>query len=139
MIYEEKIKKQNAWEEAVNVARFQGAARRVSARAGRRIRPQVRDVLKKIPKKRGYRFTSFRVRPDVVNVEVLERVFSAGETISPLTLTEKNVLAKKSGVYPSVKILGNGAVTKKFKVEGCEVSASAKVKLEKAGGIIQSM
>ncbi len=106
------------------------------ARAGRRIRPQLRDVLKKIPKKRGYRFTAFRARPAAVNVEVIERVFEKGEIISPQTLREKNVLTKKSG-HIKVKILGVGTLTKSVTVEGCEVSASAKEKIEKAGGSIK--
>ena len=107
------------------------------ARAGRRIRPQLRDVLMKIPKKRGYRFTAFRARPAVVNVSALERVFQNGEIVSPKTLVEKRVLAKKSGAYPSVKILGTGELTKSITVEGCEVSASAKAKIEKAGGNVK--
>ena len=107
------------------------------ARAGHRIRPQLRDVLKKIPKKRGYRFTSFRLRPLVVNVNTLERAYAAGETVSPQTLVEKGVLSKKSGAYPVVKILGKGTITKKVMVEGCEVSASAKAMIETAGGEIK--
>lgn len=108
------------------------------ARAGRRIRPQLRDVLKKIPKKRGYRFTAFRARPLVVNVEAIERLFEKGEIVSPQTLREKNILTKKSG-SAHVKILGTGTLTKNVTVEGCEVSATAKEKIEKAGGKISSL
>ena len=107
------------------------------ARAGRKIRPQSRDTLKKIPKKRGYRFTAFRARPSVVNVKTLERVFQQGEIVSPQTLVEKEILSKKGGMFPKVKILGQGSITKKLTIEGCEVSASAKDMIEKAGGSIK--
>lgn len=107
------------------------------ARAGRRIRPQSRDTLQKIPKKRGYRFTAFRARPSVVNIKTLERVFQQGEIVSPRTLVEKDVLSKKGGAYPTVKILGVGTVTKKLTIERCEISASAKEMIEKAGGAVK--
>jgi large subunit ribosomal protein L15 len=38
---------------------------------------------------------------------------------------------------PAVKILGNGDLTKKLIVEDCQVSASAKSKIEAAGGSVK--
>lgn len=108
------------------------------ARAGRRIRPQLRDILKKIPKRRGYRFTAFRKKPFVINLTILENRFSSGEIISPAMLQEKHIIKKRGAVVPPVKILGNGEVTKKLTVEGCEVSKSAKEKIEKMGGIVKT-
>lgn len=107
------------------------------ARAGRRIRPQLRDILKKIPKKRGYRFGSFRTKPHVVNVSVLDKMFQRGETVSPRTLVEKSVISKQGGAYPAVKILATGVITKSVTIEGCDVSASAREKIEKVGGTIK--
>ena len=104
------------------------------ARAGRRVRPQSRDVLMKIPKRRGYRFTAFRVRPHGINVALIERVFKNGETVSPRTLAEKGILSKKRALLPKVKILAMGTITKNIIVEGCDVSMSAKEKIENAGG-----
>ena len=106
------------------------------ARAGRRIRPQLRDILKKIPKKRGYRFRSFRTRPQIVSLILLERYFTAGDTVSPQTLAEKGVLTG-GGNNLSVKILGQGKITKKLIVEKCETSTSAREKIEKAGGTVR--
>ena len=40
------------------------------------------------------------------------------------------------GTYDAVKVLGNGDITKKLTVEDCKVSATAKEKIEKAGGSI---
>jgi large subunit ribosomal protein L15 len=107
------------------------------ARSGRRIRPQLRDILKKIPKKRGYRFTSFRTRPFGINLSSLEKTFNAGDAISPAALVKKGLVRKQGKKNPPVKILGTGEITKKFTVEGCAVSASAKEKLERAGGIVK--
>ncbi|TSC80817.1 MAG: large subunit ribosomal protein L15 [Parcubacteria group bacterium Gr01-1014_29] len=104
------------------------------ARAGRRIRPQLRDILKKIPKKRGYRFTSFRARPIGVNLSILNEKFESGGVVSPQTLVEGGMVSRKGGAYPSVKILGTGIISKKLTIEGCQISASAKEKIEKAGG-----
>jgi ribosomal protein L15 len=36
-----------------------------------------------------------------------------------------------------VKILGQGEITKKLIIEGCQVSKKVKEKIEKAGGIIR--
>ncbi len=38
---------------------------------------------------------------------------------------------------PKIKILGRGKLTKKLIIEGCEMSKSAKEKIEKAGGTIK--
>ena len=106
------------------------------ARAGHRIRPDVREKLKKLPKLRGYAFGSFGVRAKVVNLDVLESAFAAGDTISPATLRERGVVRARKGASLAVKILGTGELTKKLSVTGCSVSASAKAKIEKAGGVI---
>jgi large subunit ribosomal protein L15 len=41
------------------------------------------------------------------------------------------------GVMPSVKILGNGDITIKVEISGCEVSKIAREKIEKAGGTVK--
>ena len=41
------------------------------------------------------------------------------------------------GKTPKVKILGNGKIAKKIIVEGCDISASAKEAIEKAGGSVR--
>lgn len=106
------------------------------ARAGHKIRPALRDEIKKIPKLRGYKFQSFTDKPRPVNLEVLEKIFSNDEVITPKSLAVKKVIRKESGRLPKVKILGNGVLTKKVRISGCEVSASAKIKIEKVGGQI---
>jgi large subunit ribosomal protein L15 len=72
----------------------------------------------------------------VVNVATLEKMFAAGDTINPTVLIERGVLQVRKGTTPVVKVLGDGAITKKLIIAGCVVSASAKEKIEKAGGSI---
>jgi large subunit ribosomal protein L15 len=111
-----------------------------TARAGGRPRPEMRDIIKRIPKLRGHgknrarTVNNERVLPTVVNLSVLEAAFVAGDTVSPQTLHAKNLVKLEKGKMPQVKILGTGEVTKKLTISGCTFSASAKTKIEKVGG-----
>lgn len=106
------------------------------ARAGHRIRPDIRERLKKLPKLRGYRFASIQEKPAVINVAALESAFASGESVTPTTLRERGMVRARKGALPVVKILGEGELTKKLAVADCTVSASAKAKIEKAGGSV---
>ncbi len=108
-----------------------------SARAGRNFHPIIREVLKRYPKLRGYKNNPVGIKPAVVNVKILETAFAAEEKVSPRILVEKKLVARVSGKYPQVKILGAGEISKKLTIESCQVSASAKEKIEKAGGTIK--
>ncbi len=94
------------------------------SRAGAKIRPAMRDIIKKIPKKRGYRFKSIREKPEVINLQDLEKHFKEGEIVSPETLLNKGLIAKVKGRMPEVKILGKGKLSKKLEVENCLMSKS---------------
>ncbi len=107
------------------------------ARAGRKLHPEIRDMIKKIPKLRGYRFGTVEPKAFPLNLYMIERTYSAGETVSPQTLVLKKVMTKSGGKFPEVKVLGSGSLTKKIIVAGCEVSASAREKIEKVGGEIK--
>ena len=65
-----------------------------------------------------------------VNVETLD-AFEDGATVSPVELIEYGILKK---VEDGVKILGKGEITKKLTVQANAFSASAKEKIEAAGG-----
>ena len=106
------------------------------ARAGHRLRPEMRDIIKKYPKLRGYKFKAFHAESAPVNLGVLEVAFSSGDAVNPETLYGKKLIKKEGGRMPKVKILGTGALTKKLTVSNCAVSASAKAAIEKAGGSI---
>ena len=107
-----------------------------NARAGHKKRPDVREKLKKLPKLRGYAFNSIELKPAVINLSVLESMFATGDVINPVTLRERGAVRGRKGVARAVKILGDGELTKKLVITGCTVSASAKTKIEKAGGTV---
>jgi len=96
------------------------------ARAGAKIRPVLRDFIKKIPKKRGYRFKGRKKeKPQIVNLKDLEKHFKEGGVVNPETLLKKGLVSKiKGDKIPKVKILGQGTVTKRLKIENCSVSKS---------------
>ena len=107
------------------------------ARAGHKIRPHIRDIIKKYPKLRGRGKNinkAFVTRPEVINVSVLDKKFLAGESVSPSVLLAKGLITRTKGVVPHVKILAGGEISKKLEIFDCEVSATAKAKIEKAGG-----
>ena len=101
------------------------------ARAGHRIRPEIRDQIKKLPKLRGYRFNSIQATKAVVNFKDLNEVFADGDTVSPTTLLEKNLIKRQGGVLPVVKILATGELTKKLTFENVEFSEAAQNKAGK--------
>lgn len=107
------------------------------SRTGHAIRPALRDFLKKIPKLRGVKNISAAGKPEVVSLEKLEKHFSDGDKITPQSLLEKGIIKQVKGGSPSVKLLGDGNLTKKILVENCRISKSAKDKIEKAGGTIK--
>ena len=110
-----------------------------NARAGHKKRPDVREKIKKLPKLRGRGIAglhSIQAKPLVVNMSALERAFGAGDTITPKILLDRGLIRARKGATLTVKLLGDGDLTKKFTISGCVVSGSAKETIEKAGGTI---
>ena len=89
-------------------------------------------LYRRLPK-RG--FTNYCKRTQLeVNVGDLERLCEKGQEISLETLAKDKLF---KGRYDRLAILGQGEVKKSFKVKAQRVSASAKEKIEKAGGTIE--
>jgi large subunit ribosomal protein L15 len=113
-----------------------------TARAGGRPRPEMRDIIKRLPKLRGFGKNRARTVNNeralfaIINLKAIDSMFEAGDTVSPQTLIGKGLLSTKKGKVPQVKILGTGEITKKITLSGCVSSASVKVKVEKAGGTV---
>jgi len=113
-----------------------------TARAGNSTRPEMREIIKKLPKLRGHGINrsstvnAERVLAVPVNLSKLETAFEAGATVSPKTLVVAGLVAVSRKRLPVVKILATGEVTKKLTIEGCAVSVAAKAKIEKAGGSV---
>ena len=114
-----------------------------NARAGHRVRPEIRDMLKKLPKRRGYgknrarTVDSSTVKPRAVNLKAIEGPYGAGEKVTPQTLFEKGLVSRSAGRLPHIKILGDGEFSKRVTISGCTVSGTARAAIEKVGGTIE--
>lgn len=112
------------------------------ARAGHSLRPEIRDLIKKIPKKRGHgrnrsrTFNPDRVKPFAVTLSALSHSFESGAEVTPQSLLENKLVRVKGNTLPPVKILGTGEVDKPLTVKDCVLTESARAKIEKAGGKI---
>lgn len=113
-----------------------------NARAGRKKRPEWRDIIKKLPLRRGFGKNRARtvnaLRPQATTITLtkLSAVFSAGAEVNAKTLSEHGIVNVRGKRLPFVKIVGSGEITKALKLSGIPVSASAKAAIEKAGGSI---
>jgi large subunit ribosomal protein L15 len=108
-----------------------------ASRAGRKMVPIIRELIKRYPKLKGYRSFAIENYFAVVNLVTLEKISKDGETINPENLIKKGIISKIKGRTPKVKILGTGKLTKKLVVENCKTSKTAKEAIEKAGGSIK--
>ena len=111
-----------------------------TARAGHHIRPEVRDLIKKLPKRRGHgknrgrTVRTNRIAVSAVNLGALELNYKAGETVSPASLLARGLVRRAKGRAPMVKILGTGTLTKALVIKNCDLSEAASAAITKAGG-----
>ncbi|MFZ2205590.1 MAG: uL15 family ribosomal protein [Minisyncoccia bacterium] len=106
-----------------------------TARAGNKRRPELRDIIKKLPKMRGYQFNSFQVKPVTVSLDRVAAFYPKGGAVNPVSLLELNVIKRKKGVIPMIKILnGKEDFNIKIQVSNCLVSSTANENITKAGG-----
>ena len=87
----------------------------------------------RLPKLPGFKNHN-RVEYAPVNVSRLELLYNDGETVDAESLLAKGVIKHD---YVPVKVLGDGEITKKPTVKVDKVSASAKAKIEAAGGKVE--
>jgi large subunit ribosomal protein L15 len=106
------------------------------SRAGAKIRPAWRDLIKQIPKKRGYNFKSGADRHLVINLGILNKAYKEGEIVSSDSLLKKELISRIKGVLPEIKILGDGEISKKLSFKGLAISRSARKKIINTGGTI---
>ncbi|HEY4487791.1 MAG TPA: 50S ribosomal protein L15 [Candidatus Paceibacterota bacterium] len=111
-----------------------------TARSGHKIRPALRDIIKKLPKRRGYgknRSRTVNTRTPAataVSINRLNQLFENGAEISPAVLKENGIISARGG--NTVKIVGGTEAPKKFMIKQCRISGSARVAVEKAGGSV---
>ena len=103
------------------------------SRAGYKIRPGFEGgqlpLIKRLPRKRGF-VNIFRIEYSIVNIEKLN-IFESGSEVTPEKLAAAGVI--KSLRHP-IKILAEGELTHPLMVKANKFSASAKAKIEAAGG-----
>lgn len=101
------------------------------SRAGKKIRPAIRDYIIKIPKQKGLKFNPLSDKPAVVNIAKLDEFFANNDVVSPKTLAEKGLIKRVKGRLPKVKILGTGDLKAKLIFKNCLFSKTVSSKLEK--------
>jgi large subunit ribosomal protein L15 len=89
-------------------------------------------LIRKMPK-RGFSNEAFRTRYAIVNLTDIDARFEAGATVDEVSLRTAGLVR---GQHDGIKVLANGELTKKFSVTAEKVSASARQKIEKAGGTV---
>lgn len=109
------------------------------ARAGHRMRPELRDIIRKLPKLRGEGIKSSAsrrtvIKPTLVSLAALNKAFPQGATITGVMLLAQGLIKRRGGAVPAVKILADGEVSVALLVSGCQVSAAARAKIVAAGG-----
>ncbi len=104
-----------------------------NARSGGGVRPGFEGgqlpLYRKLPK-RGFNNSKFATKYATVNVSALN-CFENGDTVTLAVLLEKKMIRR---AFDGLKVLGNGELEKKLNVEAAVFSASAKEKIEAAGG-----
>jgi large subunit ribosomal protein L15 len=103
---------------------FEGGQNPIYMRLGKLRGPYSKDAMPMGP---------HRTSTVPVNVAALEERFDAGAEVTPESLVEKGVL-KNTKI--DVKILGNGELRKKLSVTAHAISATAREKIEAAGGSV---
>lgn len=104
-----------------------GQRSRSGGRAGLQ-RIGLKPLLQKIPKVRG--FKSQRPRLAVINLRDLEKIFSDGELVTPKKMKAKDLIKSYQN---GVKVLSQGSLTKKLKIQANQFSQGAIEKIKKAG------
>lgn len=110
-----------------------------NARSGRKKRPEMRDIIKRIPKLRGRgknSFKSIKIKSVVVNLASVAEKFKEGEVVTKAALVEKGLIESKNGKLPEPKILGGLKISKSLTLNGLKVSESVKKFVTEAGGKI---
>lgn len=106
------------------------------ARSGGSIRPGFEGgqmpLMRRLPK-RGFNNKDFKTVFGIVNLDDLEKRFDSGASINETILREAGLIR---GKIDGLKILGRGEITKSLVLEVDVITASAREKIEKAGGSI---
>ncbi len=111
------------------------------SRSGHKIRPAQRDLIQRLPKLRGFANKPNDVEGATINVSQLEAIFKKFSTGKNIVLVNIEAL-RESGFlsknfHGKAKILGSGEINIPITIKGLKISASAKDKIQKAGGKVE--
>lgn len=84
--------------------------------------------------KRGFNNINFKTKVEVVNLAQLDKAFNDGDTVDEAALRKAGLINRPA---EQIKVLGQGEISKKLTLVVDTISASAKEKVEKAGGSVQ--
>jgi large subunit ribosomal protein L15 len=145
MMIHDITKKAGASRRRVRVGRGKGSGlgktagrghKGAASRSGWSLKPQYQggqiNFIQKMPK-RGFNNHNFQTRYHVVNVKAIDAFAGSGDEINAQTLAAAGLI--RDARRP-LKVLGEGEITKKVTITANRVSASAKAKIEKAGGTV---
>jgi large subunit ribosomal protein L15 len=112
------------------------------SRSGRKLRPADRDLIMRIPKRRGFRNKPTSPKPVTISLsELSAKASSFLKGNDKEFVIDKKTLIGFGFVSPhysgEIKILGNGEVSQALVIKGVKVSESAKMKIEKAKGKVE--
>ena len=110
-----------------------------NARSGGGVRPYFEGgqlpLVRKIPFARGYKFFNpYKMEFNPVNLDQLVENFAADSEVSPETLTQVGLVKHATDM---VVVLGRGKIDRPLKVSAHRISASARDKIEAAGGMVE--
>jgi len=108
------------------------------ARSGKNVRPTFEGgqttIAKRLPEKRGF-VNRFRIEYNIVNIGQLG-AFPAGTEVNSELLAGSRMIGS---IRKPLKVLGNGDLEIALKVKANKFSASAKQKIEAAGGSVEEI
>ena len=89
-------------------------------------------LMRRLPK-RGFNHAARHPMAEV-NLDIIEGAFEAGDEVTAEALVAKHLVKKRSG---GIKLLGRGELTKKLTIKVNGTTASARAKVEAAGGTVE--
>ncbi len=106
-----------------------------TARAGHKVRPEMRDIIKKLPKRRGFGKNRGRtvipgLRARAISLTKIDQLFQAGDVTKQM-LVDMKLASKREPIT-----IVSGETSKKFSFKGVRVTGPAKAAVEKAGGSV---
>lgn len=106
------------------------------SRAGAKIKPQIKELISKFPKKRGRRFKTIKKEVQIIQLKDIVKSFPEGGIINPFKLKKAKLIKNTKNKFSIIRILGAQPLSSKFIIKNCLVSQKVRQVIEKSGGKI---